>query len=396
MPNQSQNATDHTTELAIVSDLNKSWAGSRNREQLKKQLFAVVRRLGAGGDGEVVQWTHLPTKTNLAVKSSHPDDGQAGRMVEEEAKNLIMLGAHDHIVHMIACTQSSVGPQLFLELCDLGCLHDYRDQWCAQEKANGRPAYPSDVTIWKLLKDISLALDFIHNKHQISHVHNDMKPDNILVTRPSGWAPEGGVPIEPTFKITDFARLMAYPAAPDGHFQEFCGTYEYAPPTNERRGPIHPAVDIWGLGASIQTFKTGLPSTVSKEAYIMEMKLRGKPYPKTNGAWRTATVRWQRRVVYRPLDVPASILREDYDLAQIGDDYVPSSYSTECVYRMLLHHKASERVTSAALVKHVVSRADREIAILKASIEANRLFESARKLREKVAVSQVQRLMRAG
>ncbi|KAH9874995.1 hypothetical protein J1614_004483 [Plenodomus biglobosus] len=396
MYRQSQSTGVPATDIAIVKDLNQSCTGTVNRGKPSKELFAVGRRLGAGSDGEVVQWTHLSTKTKIAVKNSHRDDTHTGRIIVEEIYNLLILGTHDHIVHMVAYNESSLRPQLFLELCDLGCLHDYRDNWCAQEKANGRPHYPSDMTIWKLLKDVSLALDFIHNKHQICYVHNDLKPDNILVTSPHGWHPEDGIPVEPVFKVADFARLMAYPTPPDCDPQEYCGTSEYAPPIVERNTPVHPAVDVWGLGASIQTFKTGLASTQSRQSYIRNMAAQGKPHPNlydNNGAWHTAIVRWQRRVIYRPLSVSAATLREYHDLAEMEDDYIPSSMSLEYVYQLLWRLPASERVTSAALVRYVVTRADREVAILKAQLQAEKFLETACKLREKVTTRQAQRLM---
>ncbi|KAF2851016.1 kinase-like protein [Plenodomus tracheiphilus IPT5] len=394
MPGDSQVSRFLGTDIAIANDLKHAPADPGTHERRKKNLFVIVRQLGEGGDGVVEQWSHLPTNTQIAVKKPHNNHGSR-QAVLHEIGNLNMLGAHDHIVHMIAFETALLSPVLCLQLCEFGNLLDYRANWCDQEEAERRPDWPSDITIWKLYKDMSLALDFIHNKQQVSYVHNDLKPENILVSAPAHWEPESGIPKEPIFKITDFARLMAYPPAPSGHYNRYCGTSEYAPPLIERNFPIHPAVDIWGLGATIQTFKTGRSSTQSRQAYVRDMVAQGKPHPALfdDEAWHNADVRWQRSVVYRPLNVSAATLESEYDLIGTKDNYTPSSNTLERAYRVLWHSEASERINSAALVKHVVPRIDRTITILESSMRAAQLLEAASKLREKVSVEQVQRLM---
>lgn len=43
-----------------------------------------------------------------------------------------------------------------------------------------------EVTIWKILADISKAVDWLHNGLKVKYVHGDVKPDNFLVFRPRG------------------------------------------------------------------------------------------------------------------------------------------------------------------------------------------------------------------
>ncbi|KAI8934901.1 hypothetical protein NX059_008572 [Plenodomus lindquistii] len=387
MSGQMQATFVASTDLAIIKDLHDVWTTGTVVN------FAAGRKLGMGSDGEVVQWTHLPTNTKMAVKAPRELHGSTRDMILAEIHNLKMLGAHDHIVHMITSNDIIRNPVICLELCEFGDVYSYFDKWYDQETAMGRSSCLSDITVWKLLKDASLGLDFIHNTHQITYVHTDLKPGNILVTSPYSWHPEDGLPLEPVFKITDFARLTADPPAPQDVTQHYMGTPEFAPPDVERCVPLHPAVDIWGLGATLQVFKTGRPCVISKQTYMRDMFEQGKSFPQLTDerAWKSFAVRQQRRPVYRPLNVSATKLRIRHDLPEVGRDYVPSSNSLEYAYRMLWHEPASERITSAALVKDVVPRIDREIAILKVDAQINESLQAARELQERVAARRAKR-----
>jgi len=377
----------------ITNDLGQALTMPDSQWNIQK-VFRVAKQLGKGGDGEVAQWTHVGTNISIAVKSPSPGNRNSRKAIQDEIRNFRKLKAHGNIVYLIAYNADPIFPQLFLELCELGSLLQYRKLWCRQEKAKGRLGYPTDVTIWKLLKDMSLALHFMHFQHAVCHVHTDLKPDNILVVPPHGWNPEHGIPMEPVFKVTDFARLTVYPAASPYEVKEWFGTSEYGPPIRERSGAVHPAVDIWGLGATIQWFKTGHLPIQSKRTYLNNLPSRGKPHlrPLTSRAWYADEVRWNRVVVYRPLDVSAARLRREFDL-EVGNDYKPSSSLLEHAYRMLWHQDPHKRITSRSLVTLVVPGIDRDIAILKSSMQADDCRRKARELREAVTARQVSRLL---
>nr|GFD46945.1 hypothetical protein [Tanacetum cinerariifolium] len=122
-------------------------------------------------------------------------------------------------------------PAIFSDHADFGSLSHYRTVWCGQETCNGSSIGISEPTIWKLFKDMILALDFLHNR--CGFIHRDVKSENILVYR-ARTEYSSIVPKIPTFKLGDFSRAAAYPPT-DNKVYAWAGTVEFAPPLTERQ-----------------------------------------------------------------------------------------------------------------------------------------------------------------
>jgi serine/threonine protein kinase len=286
--------------------------------------FVKKSLLGRGGDGEVYSYVHNFGYDKVAVKTPYRTTSKGNKALAQEIENLKAVGKHDHIVGMLASCPDfrPLGPAIMFPVCDLGDLLEYRDKRFKQQTAHGLSPHILEATILKLIRDISLGLNFLHNQSTKCYVHQDLKPDNILVVTPPDFI--GTVPSEPVFRITDLARLVTYSPAepiPEDHppKDEFRGTFAYAPPRCERITPLKPAIDIWGLAATIQQFALNIPPTQSRTAFIRDRRLAGLQVPAAEDfeAWNSDHWRSRRPVIYRPLNILGAELRESWDVDEM-------------------------------------------------------------------------------
>ncbi|KAH7090352.1 kinase-like domain-containing protein [Paraphoma chrysanthemicola] len=371
-----------------------SWAISdlKNPVQFEK-LFEESGEIGEGTDGTVTVYTHRHTAEFIAVKTPRYDLSSSNHeeSIIREIRNLAILGRHEHISSMLTFTQNfrfDQGPAIFFQLCDLGDLDHYVYKWKRRETTHGRPERLLEITILKLLRDVGLGLDYLHNGLTKSYVHVDLKPANILVLTPPGFADPGdAIPALPTFKITDFARLIIYPLHPAKSLSFWPGTYLYSPPPAERtRAGFTPAVDMWSLGAAIQHIALGIKPRQSRAAFIVSRKRKGQKYPTldedlSKWPWRDVIP-----TVYRPLDTTCAELREKWDVQGHLPHHQPYSKRLNTWYKALMERDPRERLTAAQLQRYVVPLIETQLKIEEKIALAREKFVEAKELREGVLV----------
>ncbi|KAF1835804.1 kinase-like protein [Decorospora gaudefroyi] len=352
-------------------------------------LYTRIAKLGEGGDGAVYAYEDRSTKAVVAVKTAHGDWRAPSDTLMKEASNLQLLGKHDHIVEMLSYSVNFLPrpPAIFLPLCEFGDLYCYKKKlWKQQRKPR-----TSEVTIWKLLKDMSLALNFIHNhnKQRACYIHHDLKPGNILVTFPAG-GDRNRVPVEPVFKLTDFSRMREFPISPDADADKDwhgCGTPEYAPSASEQAN-VRPSGDIWSLGATLQDFALNIAPTQSRESFIRARRAQGKQCPRynENSSWHDISWRSLIPTRYRPLNADIAELKTKHDVPVLPpsfeNSYRPYSTQLSVWYQALWNPNEVERISAATLVRECVPLIDGYIAIAKSMEHVDQCFDRARKLRE--------------
>ncbi|KAH6618508.1 kinase-like domain-containing protein [Boeremia exigua] len=177
--------------------------------------------------------------------------------------------------------------------------------------------------MWKLFRDMVLALNYLHSELGTRYVHNDFKPTNILAVVPSDQTGFQAIPEEPVFKLSDFARLTPWPTPKGIHDEPFGGTPEFAPPRSEQASPIHPSADIWGLGATLQYMALGIVPIQSQEVFIRSRKAKGETHPRLGNHAEWMSRYWRIRIptIFRPISVPSEVLQKHYDLPYELPDY---------------------------------------------------------------------------
>jgi len=152
---------------------------------LIRERYRVVRRLGAGGAGEVFEVSHLHLPTRLALKVLHPNKlltTTAMLRFRREARVLAELN-HPNIVRVVDFDFVGGRPFFVMEFVDgreLGSLIE-----------SGRRVPPN--VAFSIIRQLCAALSEVHGR---GIIHRDLKPQNILVT--------GSSADEPVVKIVDF------------------------------------------------------------------------------------------------------------------------------------------------------------------------------------------------
>ncbi len=226
-------------------------------------LYEVKGVLGEGGMGTVYHVHHRGWGEELAVKSPKPEIFKKKDGPEEfvrEVQTWINLGQHPHIVTCYFIQVLGGIPRVFAELVGGGSL----STWIRTGSL-----YVGGVkrSLERIL-DVAIQMAWgLHYAHERGLVHQDVKPDNVLMT-PGGMA-----------KITDFglakagvnARLAHISGSRQDPMVSVGGmTPAYCSPEQAARRQIACHTDTWSWGLSVLEMflgeRTWMAGPVAREA----------------------------------------------------------------------------------------------------------------------------------
>jgi serine/threonine-protein kinase len=210
--------------------------------------FRVVRKLGAGGMGEVYLARQLSLNRDVALKFLRPDlaaDPVAVQRFQQEAEAVARL-THAHIVQVYAVGELAGRRFMALEFVDGRNLRELVDR-------KGPLPVPQAVAV---LRQVAAALA---RAADAGLVHRDIKPDNLLVTR------AGEV------KVADFglSRVRADDARP-AHLTASgvaLGTPLYMSPEQVQGQPVDHRSDLYALGVTAFFLLAGRPPFEGKTGF---------------------------------------------------------------------------------------------------------------------------------
>lgn len=199
--------------------------------------WEVVRKLGAGGMGQVYEVRHRIIGWRAALKKCQPDSPDPYernlqyQQFITEARILASL-SHPNIVRIYDCWDAATTQAVYIleEFVEGKPLADYIPS-------------PEPFVIWVGIC-VCEALETIHAR---SLVHRDIKPDNIIVQQ---------TPTSQTLKLIDFGIARRYKPGKATDTQAF-GTEGYAPPEQYGLGQTDPRSDIYALAATLYHVLTG-------------------------------------------------------------------------------------------------------------------------------------------
>lgn len=226
--------------------------------------YRILRRLGAGGMGEVYLGEHLQLKRREALKVLKRrlarDEGHLARFRREaRATNRVQ---HPNIVSFYDFGKLPDGRlYLSMEFADGPNLKE-----CLE--IEGRFEVPRAVAI---LRQLAVAIDYAHSKNVI---HRDLKPQNLVLVQEPGH-PD-------TLKVLDFG--VAKITAP-GYMEqmaitregEIFGTPAYISPEQIRGVSDDPRIDVYALGCIGYELLTGEPPFVGRPMSVLEAHVSDVP-----------------------------------------------------------------------------------------------------------------------
>jgi eukaryotic-like serine/threonine-protein kinase len=246
------NKTGETGEPGAASE-----AEGRGVEQtalLPSSRFQRIRRLGAGGFGQV--WLAMDTKLGrtVAVKVATAHSSETEQRIQREARALAAVH-HPNCVRIYDIIDDLDGGGLALVM----------------EYVPGRPlgdlvheSRMTDANAARLWHTLAGAL---HAAHRKGVLHRDVKPSNIIIAN-------DGAP-----RLIDFGIARTTGDATLTAAGLVVGTPDFLPPEIVAGRPPGPASDAWQLAAVVSFALTGAPPRGHSEGAVAAMlaAARGEP-----------------------------------------------------------------------------------------------------------------------
>lgn len=179
--------------------------------------------LGVGVFGEVwVAYDNI-LDMDVAIKLYTSSDAASISKLQEEYKNAFNI-SHTHVLSPKHFDVTDGCPFMIYNLCRAGSVR----------KLIG---YVNENTIWKIISDVSLGLQHLH-EHSI--VHNNLKPENILITG------------ENSFVVTDIALSKSTRATMSKESMDrYTSSIAYKAPESRKGVAASGKSDVWSLGAIV-------------------------------------------------------------------------------------------------------------------------------------------------
>ncbi|NMD57602.1 MULTISPECIES: serine/threonine-protein kinase [Tsukamurella] len=220
--------------------------------------YSVVRRLGAGGMGEVYLARHPRLPRLDAVKvlraAASPSAPDALARFDQEAGLMARL-THPNIVAVYDRGRIGGRPWIAMEFV--------AGPTTGELQRRG-PLPPDDVVA--VVRAVASALDYAWTEHRV--VHRDIKPDNILVTLAGGVR---GV------KVADFgvAKALDRPAGITAAGMTL-GTLGYAAPEVLTGEGCDNRSDLYSLAATATALLTGVQVFRGDRSTVLSAQLTGR------------------------------------------------------------------------------------------------------------------------
>ncbi len=235
--------TDSQSKAAPLPDLTGRTLGD----------FHILRRIGAGGMGQVYLARQTSLKREVALKLLRGElntNLTALARFQAEAQAVAKLN-HPNIVHIHQVGESDGLRYMVLEFVEGRNLRDYLAR-------RGPPDLPVTFSV---MRQVALALQ---KAHEQGIVHRDIKPENILVTR------------KVEVKVTDFGLSRFFSAdAPATNLTQSgvtLGTPLYMSPEQVQGHTVDHRSDIYSFGVTCYHLLSGEPPFRGTSAFDVALK----------------------------------------------------------------------------------------------------------------------------
>lgn len=217
-------------------------------EMRKLGPYRLLKRLGAGGMGEVYLAEHALLRRPCALKLVRPDQGGDAHFLsrfEREVQAMATL-THPNTVRVYDYGLAADGTFYY--------AMEYLPGLSLQELVTRHGPLPANRTVY-LLRQVCAAL---HEAHAIGLVHRDIKPANLIAAQTGG--------MYDVAKLLDFGLVRRHTSSTDGNLTSLgaiTGTPAFMSPEQAAGNvAIDARSDIYSLGAVAFFLLTGRPPFV--------------------------------------------------------------------------------------------------------------------------------------
>lgn len=203
-------------------------------------LFSTIKCIGKGGFGVVCEVLNKALQQNFAGKIINTSilDPQSEKSIQQEITVLRTVRS-PCIIKYYGCVHLKTSKMLLLEYCDKGSLRQILDS---------RNKVLNENQIAIVMHDLLVALDVLHNKHNI--IHRDVKAANLLFNSKC------------EIKLCDFGASVKKEDANDAKTNTIIGTPYWLSPEIISGQPYSYASDVWGAGITAVELAEGAPPYV--------------------------------------------------------------------------------------------------------------------------------------
>ncbi len=201
--------------------------------QLVDGRYSLQRFIGSGSFGEVWVAKDTQTEMEIAIKIYISMDKHGLEEFKKEFQVSFDLN-QTNLLHSNYLGVDAVDSRAYLIM-----------PFCPEGSVNSRIGELDEPELWKFIYDVASGLAYLHS-HNI--IHQDIKPDNILISRTGDYL------------ITDFgiSRQVRNTLRRSARNASVSGAPAYMGPERYSSNPLPiKASDIWSLGATIYELATG-------------------------------------------------------------------------------------------------------------------------------------------
>jgi serine/threonine protein kinase len=232
----------------------------RTLEAMIGNKYRVIREIGRGGMGAVLEAENTATGSLVALKIVHGDDPTHAVRLVREARACAMLRSR-FVVRVLDVDRSEDGSPFVV-------MERLRGRSLGDELRAGRTFRWTEAAAFVIQACAALS-----EAHAAGFVHRDVKPANLFISDESG-----GI-----IKVLDFGVAKSHSADTLTSTGDLLGTPPYMAPEQLRSDELDGRADIWALGVVLYRLASGRMPFGENTAEAIARALAPSPAPRLEG-----------------------------------------------------------------------------------------------------------------